>query len=363
MNTRVVDADGHVIEPDSMWLDHLDAHLHAYAPRQVVDSQGRRRFIVGGTLLPYIPTPPPELWDEGGSITQPPWYRPGGSDPAARLADMDAEGIDVSVIFTSHGLGFACLDPPVWGALCCAYNDWIAEFCRYDRRRLIGVALVPQADLSGTIVEAQRAVADLGLRAVMLRPNPVAGRTIDDPSYEPVWSAIEELGVPLVLHEGTSQNLVQSGRDRFENFAFRHACSHPHEQQFACLALTCAGILERHPGLRVALVEAGCGWLPYWLQRLDDHMAEWSYLGSSLQLRPSEYFQRQCFVTCDVGERMLPAVVDLVGDGVVMFATDYPHPDSTFPGVVAALRDRTDLPADAKEKILGGNARRCFGLA
>ena len=157
---------------------------------------------------------------------------------------------------------------------------------------------------------------ELGFRGVMMRPNPVRGRTLGDRYWDPLWSLLEEEGVPLAVHEGTTQDLPQSGRDRFDNFALRHVCSHPHEQQIACVALLMGGVLERHPGLRVAFLESGCGWLPHWLERMDEHMSGWGHAIAKLPLTPTEYFSRQCFVRA-IRRRTLPAVVALAGEDVV----------------------------------------------
>lgn len=349
---NAIDADGHVTEPDSMWLDHLDPALHAVAPRRFLDNQGRGCITMGGHS--WVSPPRSPDW---------PTPRSGGADPKARIADMDDEGVDLAVLFPTTGLFFAGVDDPgIAHALCVAYNDWLAGYCAAEPSRLVAVGLLPQADVRTTIAEAHRTVRELDARAVVLRPNPIGGRNLDDPAYEALWSELEDLGVPVVLHEGTTMNVVQSG-DRFENFAFRHACSHPHEQQYACLSLVCGGVLERHPGLRVLFVEAGCGWLPYWLERLDENMEEWAHSTAPLALTPSEYFARQCYVTTEPDERGLPAVVELLGDDNIMFATDYPHPDAIFPGAVRTLAERDDLSDSTKTKILRTNAARCFGLA
>jgi predicted TIM-barrel fold metal-dependent hydrolase len=122
------------------------------------------------------------------------------------------------------------------------------------------------------------------------------------------------------------------------------------------------GVLERHPKLRVVFLESGCGWLPHWLERMDDHMGAWGYCTAKLPLTPSEYFARQCFVSCDPGERTLPAVVSLCGEDSVVFATDYPHPDAVSGDLVAKIADQPALSDRAKQKILRTNAQRCFGL-
>ena len=350
----VIDADGHVQEPEEAWARYLAAEFRPFAPRTLRDDQGRVRQMVGGELKPYIPVP------EGGT-----WDIPaGGHDPKRRLADMDRQGVARSVLFPTFGLMFAGLErTDVQTALCRAYNDWLHEFCEADRARLVGVAVVPQHDVALALAEAQRCVRELGFRAVMMRPNPIRGRGLDSPHWDPLWSLLEEEGVPLAVHEGTTQEVPQSGRDRFDNFTMRHVCSHPHEQQIACVGLLIGGVLERHPGLRVVFLESGCGWLPHWLERMDEHMDAWGFATAKLSLRPSEYFRRQCFISCDPQERTIPSVVELCGDECLVFATDYPHPDALSGDLVARITSRPDLGTASQERILFRNAERCFGLA
>jgi predicted TIM-barrel fold metal-dependent hydrolase len=351
---RAIDADGHVQEPADAWERHLAPEWRAYAPRTIRDDQGRVRQVVGGQLEPCIPAPGSGDWE----------IPSGGHDPVQRLADMDRQGVEKSLLFPTFGLFFAGLErADVQAALCRAYNDWLHEFCGADRGRLVGVALLPQSDLGAALAEARRCVRELGFRGVMMRPNPVRARTLDDPHWEPLWSLLEELGVPLAVHEGTTQDVPQSGRDRFENYALRHVCSHPHEQQIACAGLVMGGALERHPALRVIFLESGCGWLPHWLERMDEHMHAWAHAIAKLPLAPSEYFRRQCFITCDPNERSLASVAALAGEDVIAFATDYPHPDALAGDLVARITERAELSLAAQEKILRRNAERCFGLA
>jgi predicted TIM-barrel fold metal-dependent hydrolase len=350
---RVIDVDGHFDEPQSAWERYLDPRFRDLAPRLVFDNRGRPRVQVGGRTKPYIPAPAGPRLDQV----------PGAYDPKARLAAMDREGIDVMTMFPTKGLfffGIERLDVTV--ALCRAYNDWARDFCAAAPARLLAPALLPQMDVAESVAELRRAVGELGLRGAMLRPNPIGGRTLDDPALEPLWSLIEEAGVPLVLHEGTTQDVPQVGLDRWDNFLFRHMVTHPFEQQMAILSLVCGGVLERHPGLRVLVVEAGVGWVPYWLERMDHHAEKWGHASLRLPLEPSEYFLRQCYVSADADEELLPLVVAAIGDDNVCFSTDYPHPDHTFEGVVARLAGRTDLSESAKRKILGDNGARLFGL-
>jgi len=350
---RAIDADGHVQEPTEQIARHLPAHLRDCAPRSAVDDAGRIRQIVGGEWMPYIPVPASGKWE----------IPAGGHDAKQRLADMDRQGVERSVLFPTFGLAFAGLPrADVQVALCRAYDDWLAEFCSAGPGRLLGIAAPPQSEPSAAVAEAKRAIRELGFRGVMLRPNPIAGRTLQHADWAPLWELLETEGVPLCVHEGTTQEVPQSGLDRFADFALRHVASHPHEQQLACLGLVMGGVLERHPGLRVVFLESGCGWLPSWLERMDEHAHSWGWAMPKLALAPSEYFARQCFISCDPGERTLESVVSLCGEEVVVFATDYPHPDALAGDLVGHITSRAGLRESAKAKILRGNALRCFGL-
>jgi predicted TIM-barrel fold metal-dependent hydrolase len=348
---RAIDADGHVQEPPDAW-ERLDPAFRSCAPRIVRDSHGRPRQFIGGEMKHYIPVP------QGG------WDIPdGGHDSKARLADMDLQGVQRSILFPTTGLMFGGLgQTDVQIALCRAYNDWLYDYCGSDRERLIGVAVVPQRDVTECVAETRRCVESLGFRSVMLRPNPIAGRTLRHPGWDPLWELMQELDVPLSIHEGTTQDLPQSGNDRFENFTMRHVCSHPHEQQIACVELILGGVLERHPQLRVVFLESGCGWLPHWLERMDEHTESWGHATPTLPLSPTEYFQRQCFISADPGERTIESVVSLVSDDVIVFASDYPHPDAIADNIVGRIADRETLSDVSKEKILVSNAARLFGL-
>ena len=117
--------------------------------------------------------------------------------------------------------------------------------------------------------------------------------TCSIPAYEPFWAAVQELNVPVAIHEGTTMNVPTAGADRFENHWFRHMISHPHEMQIACMSLIGGGVLERYPELRIVFLESGSGWLPHWLERMDEHVESFHWLVRGLTMKPSEYFNRQ----------------------------------------------------------------------
>jgi predicted TIM-barrel fold metal-dependent hydrolase len=348
-----IDADGHVQEPDSIWARYLPDRLKPFAPRRQRDSRGRLRTSIGTDLKPLIPVPE-SMMAPGPE---------GGRSGKARLAEMDRQRIERSVLFPTTGLMFPGLhNLELQVALSRAYNDWLREFCEPDPKRLLGVAVVPQLDPVESVSEARRAVTELGFRGIMVRPNPIGGRCIDDSAFDPLFSLCEELDVPLCIHEGTTQDVPQSGLDRYDNFAMRHVASHPHEQQLAMCALVMGGVLERHPKLRALFLESGCGWLPYWMDRMDEHVEAWHFATAKLPLKPSEYIRRQCFVSCDPNERMLLPTLSLAGEDVIVFATDYPHPDAVAGDLVGHIDSRAELSREAVEKVLVRNAQRCFAL-
>ncbi len=282
---------------------------------------------------------------------------------------MDVEGVDVGFLYPSFGL-FAIasdeLDPAYAAAVARAYNDWLASFRAASPERLHGVAMVALHDPVLAAAEAERAVTELGFRGVFVRPNPVGGRNFDDPAYDVLWAAIERLGVPIGIHEGGRPRLPQAGADRFENLEQRHICSHPFEQMCAAVSFVYGGVLERFPELRVAFLEAGCGWVPFWLERMDEHYENGLKrdfgAAKTLSMAPSEYFRRQCFVSADADESFLAQVIDVLGDGCIVFSTDYPHPDSKYPEAVDCFLAIDGVSDESKRRILWDNAARLYAL-
>jgi predicted TIM-barrel fold metal-dependent hydrolase len=360
----VVDADGHVVEPPEAWADLPERHR----PTIHADSHGYEHVVVDGTEILAVPLG--TLATPGGRFSEPAGFRtldqahPGGTDPKARLADMDSEGIDQAVLFPSVGLYFWALsDPEPAVAIAGAYNDWLASYCAADPSRLFGAAMLPMQDPAAAAAELRRAHDRLGFPAAFVRPNPCRGRSLSDPAYEPVWEAAEETGAAVAVHEGSSVILPTLGSDRPFNPLVLHAVSHSFEEMLACAQLIAFGVLERHPGLRVVFLESSGGWAPFWLERLDEQAESFGDFCPDMRLTPSEYFARQCWISFEVDERTLPALAPFVGERRIVWGSDYPHHDATFPGAVDALR-RTVAPLgdDARRAVLGTNAAELYRL-
>ena len=199
--------------------------------------------------------------------------------------------------------------------------------------------------------------------AGFVRPNPCLGRSLSDRAYDVVWEAAEELDVPIGIHEGSSVDVPTLGSDRPFNPLLLHAVSHSFEAMLACAQLIAFGTLERHPGLRLLFLESSGGWVPFWLERLDEQAESFGGFCPDMALRPSEYFARQCAISFEVDEQTLPALVPFVGERRIVWGSDYPHHDATFPGAVEAIRTTVAPCATATQvHVLGLNARRHYRL-
>ncbi len=360
----VVDADGHVVEPSEAWKDLPES----IRPTIVADANGFEHVTVAdreilAVSLGTLATP-------GARFSEPRDIRPleeavpGGWDPAERLSDMDAEGIDQAVLFPSIGLYFWALeDPTAAVAIARAYNDWLASYCCAASDRLFGAAMLPVQDPEAAATELRRARTELGFVAAFVRPNPCRGRSISDPSYEVIWRAAEETETTIAVHEGSSVILPTLGSDRPFNPLVLHAVSHSFEEMLACAQLIAFGVLERHPEMRVVFLESSGGWAPFWLERLDEQAESFGGFCPDMRLRPSEYFARQCWISFEVDEQTLPALVPFIGENRIVWGSDYPHHDATFPGAVDALRKTiAPLAASVQARILGANGSDLYRL-
>lgn len=346
-----IDGDGHVHEAEAMFEDYLAAPYRGRA-RVGLTEDHVRRYIFDGREEPPFPRPI--------SIRKP-------MAAADRLKVLEKERIWAAMLFPSGTLSGLYTNPPDFcRALASAYIDWMSDYCAENPARLFFAAALPLDDVAWAMREAERAVTR-GARAIALRPNRKPGETWDDPAYDPFYATVEALGVPLVFHE-TTGDPATAGGGRYgmrnaERYVFSHIISHSFEQMFAAMSVICGGVLERFPKLKVLFAEAGCSWTPYWLNRLDEHFAH-RVMGRqmSIKLKPSEYFARQCFVTCDPHDETLPLAIEGIGAERILFATDYPHFDSEG-GAVKSFLDVQGVSSEDRRKIIWDNAAALYGIA
>ena len=376
---QIIDSDAHVIEPVDLWDNYLEPEYKHRAPyKQRERMEGNTRVIridlfsppykdmhvEGGPIYYNISD---EVWAEGIKATIRDFnkYGPHGFDAASHVKILKQMGADMVFLYPTFALWLLAIDSmdaKLAGAFTRAYNNWVRDFCSYDPQMLRGVGAINLHAPEEMIPELHR-IVEFGWKSVFLRPNPVKGRLLSDPAYEPFWSECERLGVAVGFHEGTHSHLPTTGY-RFKSRFAMHACSHPMEHMMGFLALLEGGVLERHPNLKVAFLEAGCGWVPYWLWRLDE--AEYKHLAwevaDNVKMKPSEYFRRQCFVSVEPSEPYLQYAIDYIGTDNLLFGSDYPHIDQDPEVVDEAVALEERLPRQTVQKILWDNPRRFYGL-
>ncbi len=364
MTTRfhTIDADGHIEEAHINWKERLPKRYQETAPERRPASDGQTRLFMEEKAWPKPSGPGLGV---GGPYSRPHPRRQGMTNPKARLVDMDSEGIDVAVLF-GGGLGGsipALEDAGFAAALASARNTWVAEYCSENSKRLKGVAVLPQQDISAAVRELNRAVTELGFAGVSLLPN-LRGRHMADPYFFPIYQGAERLNVPICVHMFLGRyGSEATGTMRFDRFFYSHLFGHPFEQTIALAVVLGEGLLDRFPKLRFVFLEAGCGWLPYWLYRLDEHQEVLGAQVPALKERPSKLLERgQLYFSCEADETELPHVVEAVGDDWIVFASDYSHFDSRFPGASKPILENLKLSDASKRKILSENARRLYPL-
>ncbi|HLQ33153.1 MAG TPA: amidohydrolase family protein [Chloroflexota bacterium] len=369
---RVLDSDMHIMEPPDLWQRYTAPEFRDLAPRGVTSDNVR-------DLRTQFPD---EAAPENANVR-----RNGGTphlgrnfernqaiyrDHAARgwtgevqLEAMDIEGIDVAVLFPSRGLSVLTkpdLDPRFAAAIARAYNDWMFDFCQPDRTRLLGAGMISVYDINDAVAETRRAVKELGFRAVFVRSNIVNDKVWHDSYYEPLWNVLEELDVPIGFHEATGSRTRQTGEQFDPNFGLRRVYSQPFTQMLGLGSFAAGGILERHPNLRVAFLEANCAWAPWLLWRMDEgYEREGDIFMSELKMAPSEYFRRQCVVSVEPDERPARYMIEEFGCDQLVFSTDYPHGDSRYPEAVDAFLE-LPLSDEQKRKILWDNCARFYSI-
>jgi len=354
---RIIDADAHVIEPPNMWGKYLEPAFRHFAPSPDMT-------IAGESLLyKYFDRLRLEGAKQVSQAYPLSWHN--GFDAESHVRAMQQMGVDISFIYPTYFSWICAVDTmpsQLVGAFVRAYNRWLQDFCSYNPKTLRGVGVVNMHEPEEMVFELQQ-IADFGFKAVFLRPNPVKGRLLSDSAYEPFWFRCEELGIAISIHEGTHCRLPTAGADRFNTRFALHACSHPMEQMMALLALIEGGVLERHPNLRIGLLEAGCGWLPYWLWRLDN---EYEYLhwevADNVKMKPSEYVRRQCFIAIEPSEPYLAEIIGFIGSENLIFGSDYPHIDHKPDVVAEMLALEKQLSKNTVQKILWDNPSRFYGL-
>ena len=371
---KIIDSDMHVMEPPDLWQRYTDDKYKPYAQIGVTSDNVRDLRTVHPDGAPWgaksrgVRAPVNLHRGHNFQRNQALYatHAARGWSTEVQLEAMDVEGLDVAVLFPTRGLHTLAephMESGLAAALARAYNDWMYEFCEPAPDRLIGAAMVSPFSVDDAVAEGERAVGELGFRAVFLRSNQMSDYRWHDPYYDPLWSAIEEMGVALGFHESSSSGARQAGEHFEPNFMLRRVYAQPVEQMMALGSFCGGGVLARHPDLRVAFLEANCSWLPWLLWRLDEgYEREADVFSLALNLAPTQYFKRQCWVCIEPDETPAKYAIDWVGSDRMVFSTDYPHGDSRYPEAVSSFLE-LGIPDEDKRRILWDNCVRLYNLA
>jgi predicted TIM-barrel fold metal-dependent hydrolase len=303
------------------------------------------------------------------------------TDPELRIKDQDLDGVQGEVLYGILGATGRMNDPDATVETMRIYNEWLADFCSTHPERFAGLASIPNNPIDAAIAEVERVAKRGTVRGLDIANSPDL-KPLWDPYWNPLWEVIDTCGLPLHFHTIGSrlpeplQRLVFMGSDLsragaevtaeekgLARMAFAtHITGFQINMAQILMAMIYGGVLERYPRIRVVLGEAGIGWIPYILWRMD---GEWEdqFKDLSLTMPPTEYWKRQCWATYQTDPVGLKLTEELGADKI-MWGSDFPHPDGIWPDSREYIaRETAHLPADVRRKIVCDNAARLYNFA
>lgn len=371
---RIFDSDTHVGPAADLLQEYLPAperrRLEAWDEFKTVDkltghfeyTRGRRNFPrVLGTAEVDFKRPRTAVRKHHDERDMP--LPQAETDPSDRIRDMDREGVDVNLTLPSSWFGTFIVgdDVALEAAMYRAYHRWMKDYCGTYPDRIKGVVLACARDVPGSLEEIERcSQEDWPLACMVYAPS---GFPLDHPDLEPIWAACQHHDFSIALHTFTAMPPYAPGSlDTWNNYFLQRSVAHSWCGELSTAALICAGIMDRYPELRIAPLEAGHGWLPFWMARMDEHAKSHVNYISPLERKPSEYIRSGRYfqsIEMSEGEALTKAVIDLIGDDILMFASDYPHRESWFPKSVETVM-AWDLPQPTKRKLFWDNAVKFY---
>ena len=369
----LISSDSHIIEPPDLWLERIDRRFLDRAPRVVREEKGDWWVIDGKRSMSFLGVQTGNRFEKDASelIIEAHFdaVRPAAYDPKRYVAENLEDGVEASILYPSEALlVYGIPDSALCSAAMRAYNDYIAEFCSADPLRLKGVALLNVDDPGEAVAELTRC-RKLGLAGAMITVLPPADRPYDLPIYEPVWAAAADLAMPLSMHVATgraaaSVDATQKSVREVKESAFY---LQDHFVRKSIGEMIFSGVFERHPKLRLGSVEHEISWAPFFLFQMDYTYTQrpvrgnWHRFADKSAL-PSDYFRRQCFMSFQedaIGIRER----ETVGLETLMWGSDYPHTESTFPRSREILGRILDgVPEEERVAITCDNVARLYGF-
>jgi predicted TIM-barrel fold metal-dependent hydrolase len=356
---KMVSADSHVVEPPNLWVERVDQRYRERAPRIVSEPDSDYLVCEGGLTYKHpigltVCTEAPD--NEVSMIGRFANARKGGWDPNARLADMDRDGVEAEILYTSFGLSMFSIPDPEFQLACFrAFNDWIAEFSSGAPKRLYGVAMIPTDPIEAATAEMARS-RKMGLRAAMISISQDAGKGYENPAYDPIWSASEELEMPISLHVAASKKHFSNTGNVMADFALAFTPT-----MYSLAAMIFSGVFDRHRKLKVVSVENDAAWVAGILERMDfrahrDQGWAGAFNGITSGRTPSQIFHEHVGVTF-MRDRTAVRNRDIIGLNNLMWGSDYPHFDGTWPHSKAVLAEHFgDVPMADQLRIARRNA-------
>jgi predicted TIM-barrel fold metal-dependent hydrolase len=360
----IISADSHVTEPADMYRGRIEKKFEATAPYMICNETGGEVFIIEGMKDPFPMTLAAAAGRRGKEMAHVVFEKMkdchrGGLDPKQRLIDQDNDGVFAEVLYPSLGM-FLCNHPdPEYKSACLrAYNDWLVEYCATSPKRLIGLGQIAMNSPLEGIKEMER-VKQQGLRGIMMPGSPLL-EDYDSKIYDPFWQAAVEMDMPLSFHILTYKNGVPKPRGPKLNIFIEMIRGN----QDILGTLVFGGVFERHPKLKVVCAEADAGWVPHFVYRMDhavDRNPVW--LGDvKLSRKPSEYFYDNVYLTFQ-DDLTAFQLKELFNKEHMLWASDFPHQDSTWPHSQQVLADHTSLLTQKEaEQILHDNVSKLYGL-
>ena len=343
----VIDADGHIFEKDAELFEYLE---EPYAGKLT---------LRGFSFWPSI-----DGFQRGAIHARLNIHRSFETNAQIWLDFLDRTDIVLTVLYPTLGLGCGFIRDPEWAvALTRAYNNWLAERYTKVSPRLLGMALLPLQDPQEAVKELRRAVTELRLIGAVL-PGAGLRKPLGDADFTPIYAEAERLGCALAVHGGPSQGL---GLELLDKFAQMHTLAHPFAQMIQVTSIIMSGVLDRFPRLRLAFLEAGVGWVPFLMDRMDrsyEGRPRKEYIGE-VKHKPSTYIKNgQVFFNADPAETTLSSVVKAIGADTLLFTSDFPHEGNMerCRREIAALENWEGLTDGEKQKILSQNMRRFYSL-
>jgi len=366
---RVISADDHIQEPADTWQARVPASLRERAPRIVRNDNGDCWLLDGKIIAPISVLN--RMDSEGFSFERQKavgatfdTIRPGTFDPVERLKDMDLDGVNASVLFPNSQWLFQIADKELQAACIRAYNDFLSEFCSHDVKRLVGIGLVPLDEPEAAIDELQRIGRLKGMRGVLLAGYPQS-RPLNSSVHDRFWAAAQDLGLPVHFHLGGGGDgnmpTQYSSDERAPTVVMVQMCSLSNALPLAQVIF--GGVFEFVTGLTMVSVEGNVGWIGYFLEKADRNYERHRFwLNLNLPLKPSEYFRRQMYATF-VEDNVGIQTRNSVGVDNLMWSSDYPHGDSTWPRSQTYIEETfRNVPETETAKIIGLNAARLYHL-